>query len=212
MQRFLSVCAVVGAGLVLVAGCGGGSAEEAPTSSRVTSSNAPVVTTAATFEPKDVLFTLSEMPTGWVKDEDSDDDDDALCDTHLFDSALADAEVTFSQQGTIPQLSQRVGSFTPGEATKVMAATKAVYDACSGDENGGLDWTVAPVSFPALGEESFAYLASAEEDGVRIAAIFTVVRSGDGVVGVVYGDFGSVDTTVAEDYARRAVARLEAAQ
>ncbi len=49
-------------------------------------------------------------------------------------------------------------------------------------------------------------------DGGRIGALFTVVRSGDGVVGVAYGELGEVDAAAAEDYARRAIARLEAAQ
>jgi hypothetical protein len=222
MARLWSMCALVAAGLTLLVACGGsgGSAEKpgstgaaSTTEASTTEAPATEAPTAAgeTFDPEDVLFGLSEMPAGWVKDQ-NDDDDDALCGTHLFASARADAEVSYSQQGELPQVAERAGAFAPGGAAKALAATKKKYDGCSGERRNGFEWTVSPVSFPSLGEESYAYLATAEADDLRIGALFTVMRSGDGVVGVVYAELGEVNTSVAEDYARRAIARLEAAQ
>jgi hypothetical protein len=222
MARLLSVCALVAAALTLLVACGGGgdSAEKPDPATEASTTEAPTTkapspeasaAAAADSDPADVLFRLSEMPAGWVKDQ-NDDDDDALCGTHLFDSAQADAEVSYSQQGQLPQVAERVGAFAPGGAARALAATKKKYDGCSGERRNGFEWTVSPVSFPSLGEESYAYLATTEADGVGIGALFTVMRSGDAVVGMAYGELGEVNTSAAEDYARRAIARLEAAQ
>ncbi|MGE3235945.1 MAG: hypothetical protein AB7O78_19755 [Thermoleophilia bacterium] len=216
VKRLSAMCVAVVA-MALVAGCGGGSgsahvASSPPaTTAAAAATTATVATPAASFDPENVLPALSEMPTGWVKDED-DDDDKVLCDTHLFDPATAQAEVTYSDQGQLPQLEVKAGSFPPGGAAEAMRQGRATYDACKQYERDGITWTVSPASFPALGEDSFAYLATADVQGVDVAALFIVMRSGDGVVGVAYGDFASVDTSAVEGYARRALARLKEAQ
>ncbi|MGE3794652.1 MAG: hypothetical protein AB7I38_12075 [Dehalococcoidia bacterium] len=215
MVKRLAVMCVAVIAMALVAGCGGGSTQVASsppaTTAAAAATTATVATPAASFDPEKVLPALSEMPTGWVRDED-DDDDKVLCDTRLFDSATAQAEVTYSDQGQLPQLEVKAGSFSPRGAAEAMRQGRTTYDACKQYERDGIQWTVSPASFPALGDDSFAYLATTEVEGIDVAALFIVMRSGDGVVGVAYGDFASVDTSAVEGYARRALARLKEAQ
>lgn len=203
MRRGLlaALCAAIAIALV---GCGGGDggSDAEPTAT---------VTVQAPFDPSAALFTLSDMPVGWVKEKD-DPDREVLCDTRLFDPSLVNAEVSFSQQGQLPQMNQHVGAYAPGAASAAMAATRKVFDACTTDKVDGLTWTLSPTSFPAMGDESLTYLATTDARGLRVTALFNAMRLGDGVVSVVYGGIGDVDTAAAEDYSRRALARLAAVQ
>lgn len=201
----------VGVLVLALAGCGG---SEKVASSTQISKSSPTTTTAAAsaaFDPAAALFTLSDFPTGWTK-EPARKDNDTLCSTHLFDPSLSEAEASYSNQGGLPQVNHHVGSFAPGVAAKAMTATRAIFDACTQDTQDGTTWTVAPTSFPTLGDENFAYLGTAEVEGFTVKAIFTATRSGDGVVALVHGDLGSVDAAETVRYVRRALVRLRAVQ
>lgn len=191
--------------------CGGdGSAGAAVSTGTTASSPTSATAPAPSFDTDAALFTLADLPTGWVQDPE-DNDKSSVCSTTALDPALKTSTGRFSSQGNVPSIVQRVGSFAPGAAVTAMQSLRDTIAGCTKDRQGDIDFTIAPASFPDLGDDTFAYLATGETKGIRVAGLLVAIRLGDGITTVGYADIGSVDTFAVEKYARRALVLLRAA-
>jgi hypothetical protein len=205
--------------LLALVGCGGGSSSDVSTKSVPTTAGpgtaAPsAVGDAASFDPEDALLTLADMPTGWVQEPDSPDDDSGFCAIPSFDDdALDQAEAVFSKQGQVTQLTHGTAAFAPGGSGTAYRQVRDTMDGCGTGSYLGAEVTVERTLFPAYGDESAAYLVTVTpEPGRQFPAFFVFVRLGDGLIGVAYGDEGSVDEAAAQAYVAKAVRRMQAAQ
>ena len=75
----------------------------------------------------------------------------------------------------------------------------------------GQKFTVARVSFPAVGDESVPLLATGDVEGFTVALYIVALRVGDGIALVGYGRVGP-DVAEAVRYAKLAADRLAAVQ
>jgi hypothetical protein len=167
---------------IAVAACGS-SADEPGVSRRGdpagrTTSSTAAPTTTTTEPPAPVLegsqlqaamLTVADLPAGWgAPPEDMDEDgtdDDTLCDqaTKAFPDTAPDHEVSFSTGGYIPLLVQAATSLPEDQNNEAFAKSRVAFAGCVGKSWDQVDgdttthFTASDVSFPKLGDESFAY-------------------------------------------------------
>jgi hypothetical protein len=77
----------------------------------------------ATFNARDAVMALSDLPSGWAVDPDDDDEEDEndfFCgedlDAVVEPEEVNEAQAQFAQGGSIPLLLNGVGAYAPGDA------------------------------------------------------------------------------------------------
>jgi hypothetical protein len=172
----------------------------------------------ATFNARDAVMALSDLPSGWAVDPDDDDEEDEndfFCgedlDAVVEPEEVNEAQAQFAQGGSIPLLINAVGAYAPGDADVAFDKFEEIVADCSSFEDEGTTFEVAPVSFPEQGDESVPLLLSAEVEGLAVSLYLVVVRIADGITIVGYGGLGP-DVAEVEKYVSLAVTKLEQAQ
>ena len=173
------------------------------------------------------LATLDDLPTGYTADEVSEDDDsdfkaeDPKCQDRydlledFGDDAEVEAEVAFAKEPAT-SLEQSWGTYTtsPDELSEQFAAVESVVSECprgtiiSTDGTPPIELTFKPISFPDLGDDSFAMNAEAEIEGLPVALTFAFVRVGSSVQSVFQGGLGESDPELVAKLAQLGVERL----
>lgn len=174
MRAMLSGALAVAA---LATACGGGDRADtiappptqAPlsTASRVATPTASAQPTA-TSEPEvdagvlsRVMWELSDMPSGWSAGDPGDgtDDEDNFCGVNVSQQSKNKASVTFGQSAFGPLAVQSAALYTVGDAKKSMDTVRDGFKKCGSSwtsaDNPPQTWTVAPLSFPKIGDETF---------------------------------------------------------
>lgn len=194
-----------------------------------TSTNTPTFTPTTTPTPTPELLTqadlekallsLDDLPAGWaVRTEDEEDEADKETYTFLCQEyqkkSIAIASVDFQNGQVGPFLVNSVVAYLPGEAESQFADMLSAVDQCATftDTQDGTttEWTVTPISFPKLGDQSFAIRASSEFILGFIEVDSVYIRIGDTVTSIQYMVLGlqSIDSTQTEQFARMAEGRL----
>lgn len=223
----LLTCCLVG-----VSACGGSSgdddpaaaSESAPATTRAAASASPTGPTAPTEATlKKALLTVQDMPTGWkagVPDPDDEDDTDAGGDCgaklEAFDDKYGDAEATatakFEQEAD--EIEEELKAYADSADLEaqfteyvgiIRSCRELILD--TGDEKVSL--TVAELSLPKMGDESFAYSATGKVQGITIALNFALVRSGLVFVQLSQAGVFSADAEVLADTTSKALAKLD---
>lgn len=176
-----------------------------------------------TYTPDELLeglLTLQDLPTGWTMTSIGPSDSEG--DTHTFmcrevesrGVASVIAEFEMSQFG--PRLHHYITAYPEGVAGEALEEMIEVSQSClewTTTENGNtMTWTLTPLSFPNLGDETFALRISTNLGilgPIEIDSIF--VRTGDVITAIAYTAIGpeGVDTTVTEELMRVALRKVE---
>lgn len=165
------------------------------------------------------LLTITDMPTGWatVTDDDSDDsgppcDDAGLAKVLEMDSDdLPDGQFTAAADEDFgPLLGNAVTVLPPEAPDDVMTTWRDRVLACE-NESDGFDISFGELSFPTMGDESFAVRMNLTNDTATAHVDMLMVRTGDIVVALqTYDQFGD-STELLTEYAQPAVDRATSA-
>ena len=180
------------AALAVLAGCGGGSDDA--------------------VDPRAALLTLADLPAGWTREppDGADDEDDEFCGEATYEpDPIAEAEVEFASAGRRSFLGHAVGVYSEDVAERFFARYREQVTGCTRITQSLVTYTVAPLPFPPLGDESFASLLRFESDESSIAVVAVSARVGPAIVFVGTSNLGPPAVDEAERYARLAVRRLE---
>jgi hypothetical protein len=189
-----------------------------PTSTS-TPTSTPTITPTPTPKPltqadlEKALISLDDLPAGWaVRTEDEEDEANKETFTFLCQEyqkkSIAKASADFQKGQVGPFLMNSVVTYPPGEAESQFADMLSAVDQCATftDTQDGTttEWTVTPISFPKLGEQSFAIRASSEFVLGFIEVDSVYIRIGDTITSIQYMVLGlqSIDSTQTEQFAR----------
>lgn len=229
-MRSTTVAVSLAATLLLTA-CGGN--DSSGTGDPGSGSGADAEQSAAAPEPlteaelKAALVTLDDLPTGYSADEVSEDDDsdfkadDPKCQDRFDlledfgDDAEVEAKAAFAKDPAT-SLEHGWGTYTTSveELSEQFAAVESVVTECSRgtiistDGTPPIALTFKPISFPDLGDDSFAMNAEAEVQGVPVALTFGFVRVGSSVQSVFQGGIGESDPELVAKVAQLGLDRL----
>lgn len=223
----LLTCCLLGS-----SGCGGSSdagdkvagPESAPATTRAAAAATPTGPTAPTEATlKTALLTVQDMPTGWktgVPDPDDEEDTDTGGDCgeqlEAFDDKYPDADATatakFEQDAD--EVEEELKAYADSADLQaqfteyveiIRSCRELILD--TGDEKVTL--TVAELSLPRMGDESFAYSATGEVQGITIALNFALVRRGLVFVQLSQASVFSADAQLLADTTGKALAKLD---
>lgn len=156
------------------------------------------------------LLTLDDMPTGWtgtaptVELRTPGGTYPSFCAAELPARSIAAAAVDFEKSALGPLFSQTIVLYPDGDSAE--AAFDDLLEAARNcpemTDSAGNTNTFSPLSFPAIGDETFAMRSSGlvELDIINI-------RVDDALITIMHGGLGAVDSTQTETFARAAVAR-----
>lgn len=222
MKRLVSVLAVAA---LVAAGCGGGDDDgqartvEPPTTTTTEPSEDTTTTTAAPAALDAVVLQLGDLPTGWSvspPDEEEDTSDDFCDGADPFNEIAAqeEAESNFEQSELGPFAASGASVYEDDDqAGEVLDLLAAVANDCQSftqvDEDGAeVEYTITPLSFPDLGDDTFAFRMSATTFIGPLALDMAAVREGSLVVTVIHGGFGAVDSALTETLMRTMLDRV----
>lgn len=216
--------------LALAAGCGGDDGDgnartvEGPESSTTAEATearggdgGPTETGATPLE--EVVVQLGDLPTGWTATppDNEDDADDEICDGQSpLDEVepVEEAESNFQQGDLGPFVVSIAGRF-PDEDTagSVLDRLADTVDACQTftevEEDGTeVSYTFEALSFPDLGDDTYAARLSGSTPLGPLAFDFAFTRVDSHVLGIVNGGFGAADSELTEELLRTMLDRL----
>lgn len=183
------------------------------------STPAPSPTTAAqarsAADLQRVLLTLDDMPTGFTIDTPSSGTGSQPCgkSTELRARAAQTVEADFTKGGLGPFISETLGTYKSGEAKDAFDGARKLFEDCrtwtEPDKDGKTtEYKIAPLSFPKLGDQTYAIRMDIKGGGFVGQADLVFVRRGDTIllIGNGIGGLGlaTVDSTLTEQMARKA--------
>lgn len=222
MKRLLGLLSVAA---LVCAGCGGDDGDgqartvEASTTTTTEPSEDSTTTSAAPAALDAVVLQLTDMPTGWSvapPDEDDDDSDDFCDGADPFNEIepKEDAESNFQQSEFGPFASSGASIYEDDDqAGEVLDLLADMANDCQSftqveDDGTETEYTITPLSFPDLGDDTFAFRMSATTFLGPLTLDGVAVRDGDLVVTIVHGGIGAVDSALTESLMRDMLDRV----
>ena len=160
------------------------------------------------------LLTLDDMPTGWTTMTGSDDNSTTdICgvpDSSNVQQVKVSADFQKSQLG--PFLTDTIGAFKHGGAQTWMDAFKrrASCTQFTDTDSQGTPTTyqLAPLSFPKMGDDTFAFRLTTDAGIATIEADLVYIRWGDYIVQIGNASISSVDSDLTSSIAQKALDKL----
>jgi len=127
-------------------------------------------------------------------------------------------EVFFSDGGNLPELAEQAATYSDSaqafqQVTANLAhCTTFVYTSTRDGLSFKGSGSLGAMSFPSYGQESAAYAATLETQGIQLIQESVVVRQGDALLAIGLGNAGSVDQAQLHALVQVAVARARLAQ
>ncbi len=196
-------------------------AETTATSTTTTTTTTTAPPSVFAFKPQEVILRLEDLPAGWAETplEEEEEDGEPDCGDEVFiaagitdddlDADGADsADSTFSLGAFGPFLIVSVIGDTDG-AAGVFDLLPEAMAACDGTvDDDGNTTSVLPVSFPKIGDDTFA--ARMDIEGFfPVSMLFSLVREGDVVLLAAYVAIGgAVDGELLETALRTMHSRI----
>ena len=169
---------------------------------------------------KGQLLTLGDLPAGWSVDNSSNSSSSTpKCvqnakSTAAFDKAKAEADFQDGSNG-LPALDEEI-VYQPGHAQQTMAKFAQVMAGC-----GHIEWsvsghtltgTVGQMSFPNLGQQTEPYQINLSTSvsglDITVGLDLIVIRQGDEIAIIYYGDLGTPDISQVQSFAEKAASKL----
>ena len=209
------------AAAALVAGCGSDDVGQAQTVEETsTTANAEETTTSQADESvsadlESVVVQLGDLPAGWTVEPDagSEDGSDYFCSDEPPDELpdpLEEVESSFSRGDTGPFVGSNASLYgSTDEAEAAFDIFVAELSKCDGFTEGAeTTWSLSALSFPDVGDDTFAARLSATTMLGPLVADVVVERSDDVTLFVTNGGYGSPDTALTEELLRTMDGRL----
>jgi hypothetical protein len=177
-------------------------------------------------DPNEIIITLADMPTGWSptppEEEDDDSDDDLACLDAAFESVglgegvenekdYPQAEAGFSQSEFGPFiLSFVVSGMDGGLLSDFMDVLPEAFASCDGETDpDGTTYSVLPISFPDLGDQTFATRLDGTGAMLPISMVLVLTRVDDVLIYSANAALGGgIDAALLEDLTRVMVDRI----
>jgi hypothetical protein len=132
------------------------------------------------------LLTLQEMPSGWTTEPPSSDDDDSERICNIPPSRprrLARAEVNFTKSDLGPFFNELINAYERGAAKPLFDDAVQILQTCrewkTMLDGAPVTVKVSPLSFPRVGEQSYAYRATFDSASFPFQVDAVYVRAGD---------------------------------
>jgi len=214
--------------VLLLSACGADSGDERAETVGSTSANAGgSATKSKTFrlnqeQVNAALLTVSDMPTGFTSSASTEEGSKS---ESLSGCAALDALDTTKDPGVKAKAAFKQSDFGPFISEDIAVQidkAKENYDrfasaikTCAAFDSPNDDgeitkFTLAALSFPNLGDETFALKASGTAM-FPVSLDIAVVRLGDTLIFISNGGIGSADSVVTESVTRKAVEKVKAA-
>jgi hypothetical protein len=194
-----------------------------------TVTSTPTETPTAVPEPIDeedlseALLTISDMPTGWTtsppdEEEESADEGETfttVCNVELPRRSLTQVKAEFQKSQLGPFLQHTITAYPPGEAELFLEDFIDAANSCTewttAEDDQQFTWRLAPLSFPNLGDETFAIRTSTELELLGLMEIDTIyIREADVIINIAHMAIGisGIDSEQTEVFARLAIEKL----
>lgn len=158
------------------------------------------------------LLAVEDLPTGFTAQAaDEGEDDGASCGEDLEETNPAAAKAAASFAGGMlgPFVQEELLAYEPDEAEAVMARGIASVRACQGyTDDQGQKFNLSPLSFPDLGDETFAARLDVDGPSLDLVADVVVLRQDDVIAFLFHASTLPVDSVLTERLARTALAKL----
>lgn len=206
----------------------------APAASTIETTAAPATTAVATtvtatepptnglsVDPASVVPTLDDLPAGWSPEPNEEDEAEGTdCLSVLFDGLGIGMEgesltphvgtAAFSQSEFGPFLSTAVVVDSGVDMDVLFDGLAPGFAECDGttDDDGNTS-TILPMSFPQIGEDTFAARVDISSEMVPLSMQYVLARSDDSVVMTAYVAIGGLpDASLLESVTRLMIDRL----
>ncbi|MEV6851675.1 hypothetical protein [Actinoplanes sp. NPDC051411] len=218
---------VTAAMVVVLAGCGSPDSRRAQTvdpPARADSGARAVANRIFSAKQlEDALLSVSELPTGWSVDPESDnsstkDSSGEYAECPQLGAVIQryrDAPAAEFKSPAAAAFSEGLLSLPPAEAKKMLTDFSAAVAACrklsiDGGYGRSFDMFMSGLSFPQVGDETFAFRATAQTVGVTVSMDQVLVRRAGVVLAISnLTTGGTADTTATEDVTRRALSKVD---
>ena len=160
-----------------------------------------------------MLLTVKQLPIGWNVDNSPGSGFGCLHNALEPPGVklTASAAVAFQDQGALPQVAEKLATYTTA-ARQAFAAITGTLDRCkrlSGTSGGQkVTGTVGQMSLPGYGDQSAAFVASFTISGLTADEDVLIARKGSVLIGLSEGAVGSPDLTQFQRFVRLALARI----
>lgn len=180
----------------------------------VTSADTPVAGLESEAELKTKLLTLSDMPVGWTTAPSTPDDKSSPLCGHPGASGIDQVRATadYKKSDLGPFVSETLATFHKGDAARWLTEFRAKFtcttDTISGNDGTPTTFQYAPLSFPKIGDDTYALRMTTDTGllgSIVIDAVY--VRVGDRVINILNTQFGSVDSELTQKLTQIAVER-----
>lgn len=178
------------------------------------------------------LLTVQDLPTGYSLDTSGDDDSpdsssgDAPC-ARQFDNLenlnkhkdVTSAERDFTKGGFGPFVTETLASYRSDDAARdTMKVVTGLFQKCQSftatdpDDKKKSTYTIAPVSFPKIGDQTLAVTATIKSEDIEVTAVLAFARLGQHITYLAGAGLAGFDATELEQLMRKASSRLSAAR
>ncbi|MEV6844255.1 hypothetical protein [Actinoplanes sp. NPDC051411] len=172
---------------------------------------------------KRALLAVTDLPTGWTAKPDfapsatDTSEEYEGCPQYAAVTRKTQAMDDIGAEFTSPAGSdvvEGIEALTEGAARQLLTEFSDAVTACpdivsrTGDGTP-FDLYLKALSFPKLGDDTFAARATATVDGTTVNLDFVMVRHGGVLISISQTVRGVIDTKTTEDVTRRAIAKVE---
>ena len=206
--------------IMVIAACGSGNDDDAPSGANNTPTNTPAPmdpTITPTLDPAAALaklesaaLALDDLPDGWVEAPELlvDSEDTLICGGEPFESRFeweAEHRVAYKVSDLGPIVVQGLRVTSPGVADEMMEYTREVLSCEEWTAEDGAVYTLSPLSTATLGDDNFAIRMQVEPFEFHVH----YVRVGDVFMLLSHAALAErIDPELSAELARRAVERL----
>lgn len=171
-----------------------------------------------TDQLKTALLTLSDMPTGWTTSDQtgSDNSSSSMCGATPTPTSSDETTVSvdFQRSQLGPFLTEQINAVPSGQMKKVFDKIKNSLSCTSwtepDSEGTPTTYQLSPLSFPKMGDDTFAFRMSGGSGIFTFEADAVYIRVGDSIITIANVAVGSVNSDLTESIAQKAVDKLQA--
>jgi hypothetical protein len=159
------------------------------------------------------LLTVRNLPPGWAKTTASTPTTKSCYSNPIWKVAyMAKARAAFQMNESVPQLVELLASYQNAHAAykQVVANLNRCSSFSETVQGQKIVGTLSPVSNTRFGNESSSYTANLTVQGTSLDQEIVIARKGSTLAAVAVGDYGTVDSQLANELTAKAIRLLPA--